>query len=142
MANILVVDDEALIPPMLGDYFSRFGHTVRIARSSLGALGWLDLEKFDVAVLDVMMPGPMDGLDLCQMIRSDPRTRGIRILVISGVPEMSEKAFAAGADEFLSKPFDLLEIKDAVAKLAQTERTAIPVRGATVRQAIEHYGRL
>jgi CheY-like chemotaxis protein len=86
MANILIVDDEALIPPMLSDYLSRFGHTVRVARSSLGALGWLDLETFDVAVLDVMMPGPMDGLDVCRMMRSDPQTGRVRILMISGSP--------------------------------------------------------
>jgi CheY-like chemotaxis protein len=141
MPNILIVDDEALIPPMLGEYLNRSGYTVRSARSSLGALGWLDVETFDVAVLDVMMPGPMDGLDVCRMIRSDPLTLRTKILVISGVPEMADKAYAAGADEFLAKPFDLVEIKDLVARLAETERATPFLKSiATVRGAISQYG--
>jgi len=71
MSNVLIVDDQALIPPMLGDYLSQFGYTVRIDRSSLGALGWLDLETIDVVVLDIMMPGPMDGQPAGYCSRSD-----------------------------------------------------------------------
>jgi len=141
MANILIVDDEALIPPMLGDYLNRFGHAVRIARSSLGALGWLDVEAFDVAILDVMLPGPMDGLDVCRMMRRDPRTARTRILVISGVPDLAQNAYAAGADEFLTKPFDLAQINDLIRKLAETRRVTGSLGPGTVRQAIDHYRR-
>jgi CheY-like chemotaxis protein len=120
MANVLVVDDETPIALLLESYLTSMGHSVTSARSSVGGIGWLDLESFDVVVLDVMMPGELDGLDVCTMIKRNPRTSETRVLIISGVPEMDGKARAAGADAFLPKPFSLEEIKTYVAFLAQT----------------------
>lgn len=140
MANILVVDDEALIPPMLSDFLGRHGHEVKIARSPLGALGWLDVEDFSVVILDVMMAGPMNGLDICRRIRSDARFSGTRVLVISGVPEMEISSVQAGADAFLAKPFDLTELLNNVEQLIGDRRGGTHTRlGLSVRDAIERY---
>jgi CheY-like chemotaxis protein len=134
MANVLVVDDETPIALLLESYLSSMGHTVTSARSSIGGIGWLDLESFDVVVLDVMMPGDMDGLDVCTLIKNNPRTSDTRVLIISGVPEMDDRARAAGADAFLPKPFSLEDIKTYVAYLAQ-RGTALPPG-----QVVETYG--
>ena len=139
MASVLIVDDEALIPPLLNDYLGRFGFDVKVARSSLGALGWLDVDFFDVIVLDVMMAGPMDGLDVCRRIRSDRRTSAARVLIISGVPDMEQRALEAGADAFLPKPFDLVDILALVSKLAKEKRPEVVKPGMNVRDAIEVY---
>ncbi|HKV39293.1 MAG TPA: response regulator, partial [Blastocatellia bacterium] len=134
------VDDEALIPPMLADYLGRYNHSVRMARSSVGALGWLDVESFDVVVLDVMMAGPMDGLDVCRRMRSDPKTAQVRVLIISGVPDMECRAYSAGADAFLPKPFDLVDIMASVSHLVSLRRPGASAKpGFTVRSAIETY---
>jgi DNA-binding response OmpR family regulator len=140
MANILVVDDESLIAPLLIECLQRFGHTVKGARSAVGALGWLDVEQFDVAILDVMMPGPMNGLAVCQRIRSDPRLAGMRVLVTSGVPNMEPSALEAGADAFLPKPFDLMEIVACISKFQEMNRRSMSPRpGLSVRDAITLY---
>jgi len=119
MAHILIVDDEILIATLLSDCLERFGHTARVARSAVGALGWLDLEEFDVTIVDVMMAGPMDGLDLCRKIKTDPHKARSKVLVTSGVPDMEDSAIGAGADAFLPKPFDLMEIINSVTGLIE-----------------------
>jgi two-component system OmpR family response regulator len=140
MSNILIVDDEAFIPPLLANYLRRMGHSVMEARSALGAMGWLDVEKFDLAVLDVMMMGSITGLDLCRIIRGERRTAAMKLLVISGLPKESE-ALIAGADAFLLKPFDLLDIGDLVARLLLSHRTVSEAATGfqSVRDAIRLY---
>lgn len=140
MANILIVDDEVLIAPLISDCLERFGHRTRIARSAVGALGWMDLEEFDLVVLDIMMAGPLDGLDLCGAIRSDPRKAMSKILMISGVHDMEENALRAGADAFLPKPFDLMEIINSVSDLLEVRRGEWTTRrGHSIRQMIHSY---
>jgi len=140
MANILVVDDECLIPPLLRDCLERYGHTVKLAHSAIGAMGWFDLEDFDLAIIDVKMPGPLNGLDLVGTIRCDPRAAGTRILVISGMPDMERSARAAGADSFLPKPFDLTDIVTFVNELLAIKRQNwTPRPGLSIKDAIRLY---
>jgi DNA-binding response OmpR family regulator len=140
MANILILDDEVLIAPLISDCLERYGHRTRIARSAVGALGWMDLEDFDLVVLDIMMAGPLDGLDLCSAIRSDPRKAMSKILMISGVHDMEENALRAGADAFLPKPFDLMEIVNSVSGLLETRRGDWTTRrGYSIREMIHSY---
>jgi DNA-binding response OmpR family regulator len=140
MAKILVVDDEAAISQLLECYLTACGHKVTKSRSSLGSLGWLDAAVFDVVVLDVVMGGPMDGLEVCRTLKSDSRTAGTAVLVISALPYAEEDAYAAGADAFISKPFRLDQIKASVKLLAEAGPTNHPARfGSTVRAAIDAY---
>jgi CheY-like chemotaxis protein len=140
MANVLVVDDEAAIAQLLEGYLAACGHSVVSARSSLGSLGWLDKEPFDVVVLDIVMEGRMNGLDVCRILKSDPRTAGTAVLVISALEYLGGDALAAGADAFLSKPFGLETIRDAIVDLARTGPTNYPLcAGASVREAIGSY---
>ena len=140
MANLLVVDDEASISTLLESYLTACGHQVTAARSALGSLGWLDAAKFDVVIMDVVMAGPIDGIEVCRTLKSDVKTAGTAVLRISAVPHSDVAAYAAGADAFMAKPFSLEHIRSCVAALAERGPCNTPARtGATVRAAIESY---
>ena len=139
MAKILVVDDETAISLLLEYYLGSVGHAVTSARSPLGSLSWLDMEQFDVVVMDVMMPGPMNGLDVCRVLKEDPKTSGTRVLIISGVPDMESRAVAAGADAFLPKPFHLDEIGKYVDLLAEVKARVSPHCPGSLQRAIQTY---
>ena len=140
MANLLVVDDEASISTLLESYLTACGHQVTAARSALGSLGWLDAAKFDVVIMDVVMAGPIDGIEVCRTLKSDLKTSGTAVLIISAVPHSDVAAYAAGADAFMAKPFCLEHIRSCVAALAERGPANTPTRaGATVRAAIDSY---
>ncbi|HWP43888.1 MAG TPA: response regulator [Blastocatellia bacterium] len=117
MARVLVVDDEISIAMLLNYYLGSVGHSVSMVESPVESLSFLNREPYDVVVLDVVMKGAMSGLDVCRLVKSNPRLIKTRILVISGAPEMEVRAREAGADAFLAKPFGLEEVKAHVTSL-------------------------
>jgi CheY-like chemotaxis protein len=74
----------------------------------------------DVVILDVMMPGGMDGLEVCRRIRGEPALAGTKVLMLSarGSSHDIEQATAAGADAYLVKPFSPLQLIQVVAGMA------------------------
>lgn len=76
----------------------------------------------DVVLLDVMLPG-LSGLDVVREIRADPELRHTPVLVMTAFSDIEpSEAEAAGADRFLSKPFDLLELTETVKELVEQDR--------------------
>ena len=73
-------------------------------------------------LLDVMMPGSMDGLQVCAKIKSDPALRDIRIIMLTARGQKTdiEAGMAAGADAYLIKPFSPLELMDRVEQFLST----------------------
>lgn len=71
--------------------------------------------------LDLMLPG-IDGFKVCQALRKNPKTKNIKILAMSGLPEaeVKERILAAGADAFISKPFDVPKLEKIIAHLIPT----------------------
>jgi DNA-binding response OmpR family regulator len=140
LAKILVADDETPIALLLENFLSSQGHQVVSARSSLGALGWLDQEQFDLAIMDVLMPGPLNGLDVCRIAKSDPRSAGTRVLIATGLPGMEDQAMLAGADRFIPKPFLLDELNlEVVLLLKRTPCGPGSIEAGSLRGAIETY---
>ncbi|HKY03287.1 MAG TPA: response regulator [Blastocatellia bacterium] len=117
MAKVLVVDDETAIVMLLEYYLGSVGHSVSIVESPAESLSFLNREQFDVLVLDVIMRGTINGLDLCRLVKSNPHLINTRVLMMSGAPEMEDRAIEAGADAFLAKPFGLDEIGTHVSAL-------------------------
>lgn len=76
--TILVVDDEPQIVEIVGDYLRQAGYRVLTARDGQTALTLSRHERPDLIVLDLMMPGGMDGLDVCRRLRQDPVLQDIR----------------------------------------------------------------
>mgnify|MGYP005838347967 CR=1 FL=1 len=118
--RILVVDDEQAIVETVVRNLQRLGPQFRFATAFNGFEAGRQLALFapDLIVLDLMMPG-VDGLDVCRQVRSDPSTRHIKILVVTGYSsaEQLEAARRAGADDCLPKPFSGEELRDRVRRL-------------------------
>lgn len=109
--KILVVDDEPLIRAQIGQTLEAFGHTVLEAEGGQEAIALARTEKPDLILLDLMMPD-MTGMEVCEALRADPATHDVRIIAISGMDAKRalEESVIAGADDFLAKPIDALEL--------------------------------
>jgi len=105
--TLLVVDDDAGNRDMLARRLSRMGHRVETAATGEGALQKLAAGKFDVVLLDLVMPG-LDGYQVLTLIKSDPLLAETRVIMLSALDD--EKGVArcieTGADDYLAKPFN------------------------------------
>jgi DNA-binding response OmpR family regulator len=107
VSHILVVEDEAHLADGLRFNLEAEGHSARIAGDGEAALALLDgQEKFDAVVLDVMLPG-IDGFAVAAKMRRAKNYVPVLMLTARGRPEDVLKGFAAGADDYLPKPFEL-----------------------------------
>ena len=115
---IVVADDDADILDLLSLTLERAGHVVHCARDGEEALELVRRECPDVAVLDVAMP-KVDGLELTRLLREDPATSAVRIVLLTArVQERDTDAgLDAGAHEYVRKPFSPQELQERVAAL-------------------------
>jgi adenylate cyclase len=119
---ILVVDDLAQNVRLLEAVLSPRGFRVAAASSGEQALDVLSKEPPDVVVLDILMPG-MDGYEVCRRIRQDPGTAFLPVIMITASGEEEKiRAIEAGADDFVSKPFDQAELLARVRSLVRIKR--------------------
>ncbi len=111
--SILVVDDEPDICANLRDILSEFGYRVDTATSGASALELVDRGNYDVALLDLKMPG-MSGVELFREIKS--RSSGTVAVIISAYASTSsaEEALQAGAWQILSKPVDIAQVMQCI----------------------------
>ena len=106
MPRILVVEDESNLAQGLLFNLQAEGHTVTVAADGETALDWLQRDSFDAVILDVMLPGP-NGFEIAARLRAEGNYVPILMLTARGRPEDIVQGFAAGADDYLPKPFDL-----------------------------------
>lgn len=108
MSRVLIVEDEAHLAEGLRFNLEAEGHSVQVAGDGEGALERLSepKDKFDAVVLDVMLPG-IDGFAVASALRKARNYVPILMLTARGRPEDVLAGFAAGADDYLPKPFDL-----------------------------------
>jgi adenylate cyclase len=120
--TILAVDDQPANLRLLDAVLSPRGYRVIRASSGEQALELLPSSSPDLVLLDIVMPG-IDGYEVCRQIRSAPETAFLPVVMItaSGNREKT-RAIEAGADDFVSKPFDQSELLARVASLARIKR--------------------
>ncbi|MCO5170514.1 MAG: response regulator [Planctomycetes bacterium] len=111
MRRALVVDDEELLRDLLSELLSGAGWAVHVAADAAAALGRLAEGRFDVALVDLHLGGPVDGVRLCRDLRE--AQRGLAVLLMSGEVDPAAAA-AAGAQGFVGKPFQRDELLAAL----------------------------
>ncbi len=119
MRSILIVEDQLEIRELIritlefDDY--------KIDEASTGPEGLakaIDL-KPDLMLLDVMMPGGMDGVEVCKKVKANPALRKTKIIMLSAKSQAADRATgkSAGADEYLTKPFSPLELMTVIQRV-------------------------
>ncbi|NJN15749.1 MAG: hybrid sensor histidine kinase/response regulator [Oscillochloris sp.] len=110
--TILLVDDNAQILSVLSDLLRPLGHRVLTAASGVEALQQAAEHRPDLVLLDVMMPD-MDGFTVCRRLRADPELSQVPVILITALDDRASRVqgFEAGADDFISKPFDYTELR-------------------------------
>jgi len=109
--KILIIDDDAFIRRPLEFILREEGFAPVTAVDGEDGLAKLEGEKPDLIVLDLMMPG-LDGFEVCRRVRTDPRFSSIPVILLTakGQESDSERGLAAGATEFMSKPYSPSEL--------------------------------
>lgn len=117
-ASVLVVDDNAQNLELLQAYLEELGLPVRTARDGLEAMQAVDTQQPDLILLDVMMPR-MSGFQVCAKLKASPATRDIPVVMVTALNEVGdvERAVESGADEFLTKPVNRVELLTRVKSL-------------------------
>jgi PleD family two-component response regulator len=130
---MMIVEDDSDISNMLRIYFQSQGYEVAVAPSGEDALEMCRQQLPHIIVLDIMLPD-MDGYDVCRELRNNLRTSHIPIIFLTQKDERSDKihGLELGADDYITKPFDLeelsLRVKNAMAR-AQYESLTSPTTG-------------
>ncbi|TIN68572.1 MAG: response regulator, partial [Mesorhizobium sp.] len=135
-ARILVVDDipanvRLLEVRLLAEYFE-----VLTATNGPDAIETCENGKVDVVLLDVMMPD-MDGFEVCRRLKSDPATSHIPVVMITALDQVSDRVrgLEAGADDFLTKPVNDLQLMTRVKSLVRLKSLTdeLRLRASTTR---------
>ncbi|MBI5823038.1 MAG: response regulator transcription factor [Chloroflexi bacterium] len=109
MAKILIVDDDEKVTTLLERFLSSRKYQVTAINESSKAIHTARSLHPDLFILDIMMPPP-DGFTLTQMLRADRDFARTPILIITALDNSNSKAATFGADDYLTKPFDLDEL--------------------------------
>ncbi len=128
--RILVVEDDFDISNMLRIYFSGQGYEVQVAPRGGDALSMTRKMLPDLIVLDIMLPD-MNGYDVCRELRTTVRTSHIPIIFLTQKDERSDKiaGLELGADDYITKPFDIEELKLRVQNAIQAARRQTLIDG-------------
>ena len=144
LMHILVVEDDRDIADLVGRALEKAGYTARILTSGKDALATIADRPPDLLVLDLMLPY-VSGLDICRAVRSQEKTSGIPIIMLTARAEESERIVGldVGADDYMAKPFSPNELVARVRALLrrahrQTPTTASVTYGGIVVDVERH----
>jgi len=121
--KILVVDDIPVNIQLMQKYLSPAGYEILVARNGEEALVQVENGRPDLVLLDVMMP-KMDGFETCRILKSNDKTKYIPIIMVTALNEIEDKVkgIEAGADDFITKPFNKLELLARTKSLLRIKR--------------------
>jgi DNA-binding response OmpR family regulator len=122
LAHILVVEDDPDIAELIGHYLEKAGHQVTRMGTGADVMPHLRGKGADLVILDLMLPG-MDGLLVCQAMRSDSTTAEVPVIMLTARGEEADRiaGLELGADDYVTKPFSPKELVARVA--ARLRRT-------------------
>jgi DNA-binding response OmpR family regulator len=121
VSQILVADDEPELGDLLEMVLHRLGHEVVLVRDGVSALEACEAASPDLVVLDVGMPGELDGLEVTRRLRAQPTTARVPVLLLTarGSDADVTSGFEAGASDYLVKPFNAREVSTRVTALLE-----------------------
>ena len=105
----MVVDDERQIRNLLGEFLESEGYEVLLSSAGEEAIELAERKIPHAILLDVKMPG-IDGIEVCKRLKAEPRTQFIPVIMITGYVDNKMVAIESGADDFVNKPIDLVEL--------------------------------
>lgn len=119
-SRILIADDNVQNCELLDAYLAGEGYHIDIVNDGQQTLDFVARSQPDLILLDIMMPR-MSGYEVCQRLKADAKTKKIPILMVTALAEMGdiERAVQAGAEDFLTKPVNKLELTTRVRSLLQ-----------------------
>lgn len=119
MKRVLIVEDQPDIRKLIHMTLEFEAYEIHEACDGATGLRMARALRPDLMLLDVMMPGEMDGLQVCQAIKADPALKPIRVVLLTarGQARDREAGSQAGADEYLVKPFSPLQLIDTIERL-------------------------
>ncbi|WP_448533423.1 response regulator, partial [Parathermosynechococcus lividus] len=127
-ANVLIVDDNEMNRDTLARRLRQQGFAIEMAANGVEALEMARKQSYDLVLLDIMMP-EMDGYEVLQTMKADSNLRHIPVIMISALEEIESvmKCMELGAEDYLTKPFDPVLLKAAIARCLKKA----PPRAAT-----------
>jgi len=111
--KVLVVDDELEIRDLLGRFLTEQGYEVMVASNGEEALELAEKENPKAILLDIKMPG-IDGIETCKRLKAKEKTRFIPVIMATALWDTYLDAIEAGAEDFVTKPFNLTELSHRV----------------------------
>ena len=124
--KLLIVDDDQDLVEVLADVFTRDGRfDVKTVNNGFDAGMMVKEFRPDLVVLDIMLPD-INGKEVCQRVRSDPALDEVKVICISGMVEQDkvQDLMAAGADDFMQKPFDAEVLLERACRILDMEMVA------------------
>jgi len=122
-SRILIADDNPQILELLEAYLEPLQATIATATDGQLTLAAVERDQPDLILLDIMMP-KRSGFEVCRMLKDDPRYRDIPIIMVTALNEVGdwERARECGADDFLSKPVNKMQLLERVRSLLRVRR--------------------
>jgi two-component system, OmpR family, phosphate regulon response regulator PhoB len=119
MKKILIVEDQPDIRKLIRMTLEFEDYEIHEAADGAFGLRMASAVGPDLVLLDVMMPGELDGLQVCQRIKSDPKLAGLKVVLLTarGQARDREAGQLAGADDYLVKPFSPLQLIETIDRL-------------------------
>jgi DNA-binding response OmpR family regulator len=125
--RILIVEDSDSIRKMIEALVSTRGHDVHAVPTGAKGIESAHAKVPDVILLDLNLPGSLDGFDVCTRLRADPATKSVPILIISAMDDAGSKqrALEAGANAYYTKPFSPTALLKEIEGLRQQSASKI-----------------
>jgi DNA-binding response OmpR family regulator len=132
--SILVVEDDDVLREVMADGLRAAGHAVRVAADAGSALAAIAEGGLDLALLDIGLGAGPDGVEICRRLRREDHDLFVMMLTARGSEAEVVLALEAGADDYVTKPVGLAELRSRVAAaLRRTVRPAAPADGDVLR---------
>ncbi len=119
--RILVVDDDPDIGMMIKIMLEYRGYSVLVTQRAEQVEDLLLNDHFDLLIMDMLLSG-MNGMDICAGLKKDKNLAAVPVIMISAHPNAKEISVEAGAEDFLSKPFDMEDMLSKIRRLIQQRK--------------------